>query len=227
MKEKNAAMSCGEVRSLLSAFLADELSPAESRRVQEHLEGCAACAGFRRFEDAFDIAMKRSLRTGAAPASLVVKIHRALDEEDTGQAAPARRVMARPWAPWALAASLLVAILGPGILGVRTGVITLPVSAAGVILSTEGTLVCAECTRQGRPVSEQRGCRAHGHHAALRADNGALWEFVENDLSRPLILDADRLGDRIEVQGLFLDDIRYVRVNAYRYMDGQGASQGL
>ena len=109
MNDKSSASGCSEIRSLLPAFLADELATGESCRVQEHLDGCPACAGFERFEGAFDGALKRALTTEAAPATLVVKVHRALDEEDAGNVVRLRRIIDRPWTPWALAASLLLA----------------------------------------------------------------------------------------------------------------------
>jgi hypothetical protein len=228
MTENSAAGRCGEIRALLSPFLADELSASESSRVQQHLDACPPCARFQRFEDAFSAAMERTVGATAAPASLVVKIHRALDEEDAGDVVRLRRAMERPWVRGAAAAAaVLLLVVGPGIVGLKTGILTLPVSVAGVILSSEGTLVCAECTRVGRPVSEQRGCRAHGHHAALRTDDGALWEFVDSNLSRPLILDADHLGDRLQVEGLFIDNLHYVRLDAYRYLGGGESQQGL
>jgi anti-sigma factor RsiW len=228
MTEQTTPIGCKEIRGLLPAFLADEISASESRQVQDHLDRCPLCRKFQSFEGAFDGALKRTLQPEAAPASLVVRVHRALDEEDAGHFVRLRRTLAQPWARWALAASILVALLGPGLIGVQTGYITLPISMAGVIQAELGTLVCAECQRGQRSLPQQRGCRAHGHHAAFQADTGQLWEFVDSSMTRPLINDADRIGDRIEVRGLFINDLRYVKVDSYEYLAARGsAQQGL
>jgi anti-sigma factor (TIGR02949 family) len=43
-------LTCEEVFARLDDYLDRELSPAETRQVEEHLETCAACAGEYRFE---------------------------------------------------------------------------------------------------------------------------------------------------------------------------------
>ncbi|MBI3447743.1 MAG: hypothetical protein HY049_02295, partial [Acidobacteria bacterium] len=74
--------------------------------------------------------------------------------------------------------------------------------------------------RGGSPTAAQKGCRAFGHHAALRCEPDGLWEFVESDTTMPLLTDADRIGRAIEVRGVFFEDIHYVRVSSYRYLPG-------
>ncbi len=163
MTERTPPIGCADVRSSLAAFTADELPVSDSRRIQEHLDRCPPCEGFRRFESAFDAALERTVRSEAAPASLMARIHRALDAEDAGGSPSSSRVLARPWARWALAASLAVAVIVPAAMALRGGFIRLPLSAAGALRSAEGMLVCAECARNRIPIERQRGCRAHGH----------------------------------------------------------------
>ncbi|HXI04611.1 MAG TPA: zf-HC2 domain-containing protein [Candidatus Saccharimonadales bacterium] len=226
MKENKDAAECREMRGLLPAFLADEIGAAESLRLQEHLNACPSCERYSRLEGAFDGALKRGIRREAAPATLVLRVNRALDAE-----APQPGSASRPWGgrslwlQWAFAASVLVALVGGGFAGVRMGYFTMPVSMAGVSHSAEGTLVCAECMRLNRPIAQQRGCRAHGHHTALRTDNGEIWEFVDNPATHPLLMDADHVGDRVEVTGLFIQGLRYVKVDAYHFKGAAAASQ--
>jgi anti-sigma factor (TIGR02949 family) len=217
--KSKSEITCGEVRALLPAFLADEISASESRKVHVHLDGCPECRRFRGFEDAFDGMLKRTLRIEAAPPSLVVRVHQALRDQD----APARgrlREWATPgWRRWAMAAAILLAVLAPSTAAYRAGLIPPILSwSAETERSLQGTLVCAACERVGRPVEAQRGCRVHGHHVAFKCDESGLWELVENDLTRPLILDASRVGDRVEMRGVFLDDIHYVKVNSFRFL---------
>jgi len=228
-KESNAG-ECGRIRSMLAAFLADELPAGDSRQVQEHLDACPPCERFRRFECAFDGALKRSVGAVPAPASLILKLQRSMDAESTSPASPARPERARQWGgwrQWALAAGIVVALLAPFSVGYEIGLFA-PRALQEQTRVVRGTLVCSACEKLGVPIADQRGCRVHGHHAALKCDDSVLWEFVEDDASRDLLTDASRIGDAVELRGVFLDDLHYVKVDSVRFLSGQAqADLGL
>lgn len=224
MSGKGGSGGCAEVRVRLPAFASEQLPAPESHLVREHLEGCPSCEGFLRLENAFDAALDRALERSAAPASLVAQVRRALDAEESGGKAR-EGVLARPWAKWALAASLAAVLIVPGAMALRSGFIRVPLAAAGVLRTMQGVLVCADCARAHLPIEQQRGCRKHGHREGFLADDGRLWDFVVGPGSRPLITDSDRIGDRLEVEGLFLGEIHSVRVDAYRYPQPAGGSR--
>jgi len=218
---------CDRVRSMLAAFLADELPAGDSRQVQEHLDACPPCERFRRFECAFDGALRRSVGAVPAPASLILNLERAIDAEETSTRAPERARPSGGWRQWALAAGIVVALLAPFSVGYELGLFA-PRGLQEETRVVRGTLVCSACEKMGVPIADQRGCRVHGHHAALKCDDTGLWEFVEDDASRDLLTDSSRIGDEVELRGLFLDDLHYVKVDSVRFLTGQArADLGL
>jgi hypothetical protein len=219
--EERNPITCTEIRSLLPAFLADEIPATESRRVQEHLDQCASCRRFREFEAAFDEVLKRGIREETAPPSLVAGVREALRAEASASRNRSGARRSPGVRRWALAASILIALLAPSLVAVQIGVLV-PASraVAGVERVLEGNLVCSACEKVGRSLGEQRGCRAHGHHAAFKCEDACLWELIETDETRSLIMAADRIGDRIELRGVFLDDLGYVSVKSFRYLSG-------
>ena len=66
--------TCEEVFSRLDDYLDRELTPEETRRLREHLETCAACAGEHRFESGVIDGVRQKLRRLDVPADLMAKI---------------------------------------------------------------------------------------------------------------------------------------------------------
>ena len=220
--------SCREVRAILSAFLADEIAVEDSRQVQSHLEGCAACRKFKEFELAFDATVQRSLAREAAPPSLILGVQRALD----GGSAPVAGAMsftgATVWKQLAMAAGIVFVMLAPITLGYQFGFFVPSMTGTIGEKVLTGTLICSTCERMGVPIEKQRGCRLHGHRAAFKCDKTGVWELVDNPGSHELITAASRLGDRLELKGRFIDEIRYVNVSSFNYLTrGRPGTEGL
>jgi hypothetical protein len=221
-------MNCNDIREILPAFLADEISAGDSLQVQSHLEGCAPCRKFKSFELAFDATVKRSLVREAAPPSLILGVQRALDGGSIASHRSLPFSGASAWRQWAVAAGIIFAMLAPVTLGYQLGFFVAPFAGTVEEKVLKGTLICSTCERMGVPIDQQRGCRLHGHRAAFKCDETGIWELVDNPGSRELITAATRLGDRLEVTGRFIDDIRYVNVSSYKYIsDGRPGVEGL
>jgi hypothetical protein len=95
----------------LSAYLDDELSPAERREVAAHLATCGSCARHLRELSAVD-SLARDLPPAAAPAGY----HEALPGRVRQRLRAGRPLAARaPWV-WPLAAALALAVLAPLVL---------------------------------------------------------------------------------------------------------------
>lgn len=83
-------MECDEVRPRIDASIDGELSPAQEREVQRHLDGCAAC----RAEHDAVLAIRQAVRRAeyhAAPEALRTRIAAALEREPGGTDAPEPR----------------------------------------------------------------------------------------------------------------------------------------
>ncbi|MDF1564478.1 MAG: AgmX/PglI C-terminal domain-containing protein [Deltaproteobacteria bacterium] len=120
----NDRSHCLEVRELLIAYRAGEVTPLQRQRVEVHLAGCASCKA----ELAFESELERTARAGPEPLTdtrkrqILGQIHERLEHEQ--QRAPFWR---RPvvWAPAtgfaAAAAALLLVLSLPEPLPVQEG----------------------------------------------------------------------------------------------------------
>lgn len=72
--------TCEEVVRRLSDYLDRELSAAEVKMVEEHLDACAQCASEYAFEARVLAELKRNLRRIDVPQSLVDKVDAILGE---------------------------------------------------------------------------------------------------------------------------------------------------
>jgi anti-sigma factor (TIGR02949 family) len=66
--------TCEEMFRRLDDYVDRELSPGETRRVEEHLATCSACADEYAFESHVLAELRVKLRRVAVPASLVARI---------------------------------------------------------------------------------------------------------------------------------------------------------
>ncbi|MGH9362201.1 MAG: anti-sigma factor family protein [Thermoanaerobaculia bacterium] len=66
--------TCDEVFRRLDLYLDRTLGPEELRRVQEHLETCAECAGEYRFEESLLAEVRRKVGRIDLPAGLAERI---------------------------------------------------------------------------------------------------------------------------------------------------------
>lgn len=224
-RSKNV-VTCAEVREYLPAFLSDEISATDSRRIQEHLDGCASCRKFHGFEHAFDEMLDRCLTREQAPPELEDRVRRSLNEANVVRTERFTSWAGPGWRRWAIAAAILFVLVAPASVTYYDLLVNpAGVAIAGAEKNLTGTLVCSACERAGVETADQRGCRAHGHHVGFRCDQSGLWELVENDQTRSVINAANRIGDRVELQGVFLEDLRYVKVKSIRYVDRAGTGQ--
>jgi len=95
-------MKCAEVRKFVRLYLDSELDAEHSFEIEQHLESCPECAGLFEAEEKFDERLGRFLRRGPAT--------RALWEKIESQIAPSRSHGIKGLWPFALAASLIIAI---------------------------------------------------------------------------------------------------------------------
>jgi mycothiol system anti-sigma-R factor len=74
--------TCEETFARLDDFVDRELSPDEMRKVQQHLDACAACAAEHRFEHSVIQGVREKLRRIEAPADLLARISQRLPRPD-------------------------------------------------------------------------------------------------------------------------------------------------
>jgi anti-sigma factor (TIGR02949 family) len=72
--------TCEETIRRLDDYLDRELTPREMQLVKEHLEVCTLCASEYAFEASAIERIRNKLQRVAAPADLLAKVSRALDQ---------------------------------------------------------------------------------------------------------------------------------------------------
>jgi anti-sigma factor (TIGR02949 family) len=83
MKRRLDRTTCEEAFRRLDDYLDRQLSPEETRLIEEHLHHCAACSREFVFEASVIHAVRRKLRRLAAPPDLLERI-----TQDIARAAP-------------------------------------------------------------------------------------------------------------------------------------------
>lgn len=101
-------MGCEELQNKLHLYVDDELTAAERRQVEAHLEDCAECRRLVKTELDWQQAIRRTATYHRAPEALRRRVAEAAAEGHALPAPPARRSRSRQG--WAMAASLLVAV---------------------------------------------------------------------------------------------------------------------
>jgi anti-sigma factor RsiW len=100
-------MNCGRVRSLLSAYLDQELTGAEMLAIRQHLPGCPTCERERR-----SLAQVRSLMGALSRPEPPAGFEQALLQRAAPRRTPARSPLLPSWRLWsprlAIATSVLV-----------------------------------------------------------------------------------------------------------------------
>ncbi len=77
--------TCEEMLRRLDDYLDRELSPAEIRRVEEHLQDCEACAREFGFEASVIRAVRTKLRQVDVPETLLDRVAMSLARERAGE----------------------------------------------------------------------------------------------------------------------------------------------
>jgi hypothetical protein len=203
---------CRETRELLAAFLDDELPVDRSHAIQAHLEICPPCLGFSRLEQTFTREIRARLRWVEPPDGLLERVQGRLAEPPEAVFAPkgAQSSWRRTIGLVAAAVVFLSALAVPVVRLYAPGVYDAARREVTGERIESATLVCFECDREGIPMEAQRRCHAPGHQTGLRCPKSGLWHLVANDTTLPLMSDRERRGEKVSVEGRWLDDIHYV-----------------
>lgn len=209
-QERDQVLDCRIFQLNLYHFQADELSDAERRPLQDHLDGCEICARRLAVEDDLLRCLRQRLRRAPAPAELQWRVRSALRE---ARGASSWMGLRRPWLTAAAASVLLLVLLVPGMRGLFQGRSS-PGERFG--LEREVTLVDLDCDRAGASLEQQRRCH-HPHHInALRLASGEHWNLsLDGADARLLALRHDMRGHRLRVQGDFVPALRALRLTRF------------
>lgn len=212
-------MICRGVRELTSPFLDGELTVSEWLGVQEHLSHCEACRRRMRFESEFDRTLRQHLAVPAVSTSVVHGVRRRLQYEFPVRAASWVRLVFHPATGYALAASLLLALLLPVGPAVRLGALA-PAPQAFHSVALQGQVVCVECEHGHRSPQEQRRCRMLAHHSGIRTLDGKVWTLANLGAGAKLAAQPDLRGAQVRFHGTLFPSIQTVDVTQFEVVSG-------
>lgn len=84
MTDSETQAACEAILRLLDDYIDRELSAADMRLVEQHIEDCLRCAGRFRFEASLIQEVRSRLRRISLPVDLVASIRLRLDAEAGG-----------------------------------------------------------------------------------------------------------------------------------------------
>jgi anti-sigma factor (TIGR02949 family) len=105
-------MDCAEAQELRSLSLDGELGPTDAPRLEEHLAHCPVCGPAFAAEQALSALVKREARRFRAPAALRERISGEIARRAPGRRFGELRLLGVGWNPVAIAASIMLAIVG-------------------------------------------------------------------------------------------------------------------
>ncbi|MEE9230289.1 MAG: zf-HC2 domain-containing protein [Acidobacteriota bacterium] len=217
--------NCREVRQQLSAYIDEELSAEELSGVERHVATCAPCREQAEVERSFTGELRARRLGEAAPAGLMRKVRRGLEQE------AARESRGAGFAAWPGRWRLALAGVGYGLALVFAimwldGKVPAPRPAGGVAtpgaaesggrawvpatVELRGWVVCAICDEAGVPVEQHILCDTYGHFNGLRDDQGRLWLLVQNKGRNPDLQAHEMRGREVAVQAEAFEDVGYL-----------------
>jgi anti-sigma factor (TIGR02949 family) len=105
-------MDCAEAQELRSLSLDGELDPTDAPRLKDHLAHCPVCGPAYAAEQALSALVKREARRFTAPASLQERIASDVARRGARRRFGELRLLGVGWNPVAIAASIMLAIVG-------------------------------------------------------------------------------------------------------------------
>jgi anti-sigma factor (TIGR02949 family) len=105
-------MDCAEAQELRSLSLDGELDPTDAPRLREHLAHCPVCGPAYAAEQALSALVKREARRFRAPVSLRERISSEVARRERRWRFGELRLLGVGWNPVAIAASIMLAIVG-------------------------------------------------------------------------------------------------------------------
>ena len=203
-------MTCTQFRDRLDAYIDRELAPDAMTAAAAHRSTCAACDRLATRAVETKAAVQRAVLATAVPPGLEARI----------------RTMATPRSQrWrAVAAAAIVIGLPAGIAThnrVESGAanamdrMALRLDDSSTVVLT-GTLLCRDCELEHR-YGIKSPCRTIGHHGAIAADDGRIWNLVEQEAASRLVHDNSLLGRRLVVHGRIFRGARALVVDSYQF----------
>jgi len=105
-------MDCAEAQQLRSLSLDGELDAADAPRLQDHLRHCPACGPAYAAEQALSALVRRDVRRFEAPACLRERLSGEIARHERRRRFGQLRLLGVGWNPVAIAASIMLAVIG-------------------------------------------------------------------------------------------------------------------
>lgn len=205
-------MDCKEFREAMDLYVDGELAEGAVAAADMHLAECDRCRLVHR--------QLTDLRRRVREVVRVVPMPPALEARIRARIFPAWRTV---WAPAALAAVLLLALLFAGLNPAARGYAAGAMESVAFrldpprVVELEGQLICRDCelkTLYGAGTM----CLLRGHRGALKTADGKIWNLMEGEHTEALLHDSSLRSKSIHVRGKLYRRAGCVEVQSYRVL---------
>ncbi len=211
-------VDCSEFQTFVFHFQAGQLPEPDQQRLQDHVNGCPACADVLEFENAFLDVLQRRVRPTPAPPELKLRIREALAERAPERPGWSFAWLLRPGFAATIASLVLVLLLvGPWSPFAPVASGDGRTRAGSLRVETTATLVDVDCDQAGLTYAQQQACRNGRHVNGLKVADNKYWHLISAQAAaRELMLDRRRRGERVRVEGELFTEISTLYLTAAR-----------
>lgn len=205
-------MDCKKLREVLDAYVDRELSPDAAAQAEGHIAECESCRRAVEGLRGLRTAVRSAAGEPEAPVHLAERVRKSLSPK-WPRARSVQAVAA------ALVLSGVLTLFVPSVRGAAaTALDFLSLSlddSRPIVL--EGKLLCRDCQLE-KQYGYHAMCPITGHHGAIVAADGRIWNILEGEKSRELIHDSSLLGRRVKIEGRMYRKAGSIAVSNYQLL---------
>lgn len=206
-------MDCKDSKSLITAYVDEQLEPAEQADLQQHLARCHRCRSASEAEEGFRDIIREVYAAEKAPTRLRANIRKrlAVGENRFGFLSG---ILTRPRLIAAMALTILVA----SIVGVQIYKNGLKLSGAGIVRVSDlyGSVECIGCY-YAETSNLQNYCEDFGHSLALLTDTRDVYSFMPNEKSVEIL--PDLMHTEVKITGWVFYQANFIEIEKYEFAE--------
>ncbi len=187
----------------LQGFVDNELGPADSLAMQEHINSCQDCQANLNYI----CSLKKRLRAHADTIHIPLAVEERLVEQFTKRRRRTflsrRQLLTGSGMAMALAAALVMGMLLPR---------SFEPSNSFVECILEGQVVCHDCTLADRAGLQAGILCSDGHEMGLQTSSGELWRFADDENGHQHLTNLALYGKQVRIYGQALHDAHLLRI---------------
>ncbi len=202
-------MDCQESKSLISAYIDEQLEPAKQAELKQHFAECQECQATVRAEQDFRDFARDIYRGEKAPVQLRARVRKRLASGETKSGLFAAIFTKPRW----IAATALTALL-LSFVGIQIYKMGGAAEGSGVfhVQDLYGRVECIGCYYT-EIANAQSHCSDFGHTLALLTDTRDVYSFIPNEKS--IEIQPDLMHTQIKITGWVFYQANFIEIENY------------